>query len=146
VLVYTTTELKEGIELTGPLEIHVFAATSARDTDFTAKLCDVYPDGRALILVEGIKRASGRKSTEQPELINPGEVYEYIITMGDSSQLFQRGHRIRIDISSSNFPALDRNMNTGNPIGEDAKGIPAMQTIYHQSGYAAYIALPVIPG
>ncbi len=145
ILCYTTPELKEDVEVTGPLEIHVFAATSARDTDFAAKVVDVYPDGRALNLAEGIKRAKGRLSESRPELVNPGEVYEYVIVMGDTSQLFRKGHRIRIDISSSNFPAVDRNMNTGNPIGEDARGIPAMQTIYHQTGYASYIDLPVIP-
>ena len=145
VLCYTTPELQADMEVTGPLEIHVFAATSARDTDFTAKLVDVYPDGRVYNLVEGIERARGRKSESQPELVNPGQVYEYMIAMGDSSQMFRKGHRIRVEISSSNFPAFDRNMNTGNPIGEDAYGIPAMQTVYHQSGYASYMDLPVIP-
>jgi putative CocE/NonD family hydrolase len=145
VLCYTTLELKEDVEVTGPLEIHVFAATSARDTDFTAKVVDVYPDGRVYNLVDGIKRVSGRKFADRPELINPGEVYEYLITMGNTSQLFRKGHRIRIEISSSNFPLFDRNMNTGNPIGKDASGIPAKQTVYHQSGYVSYIDLPVMP-
>jgi len=145
VLCYTTPELEEDTEVTGPLEVHLFAATSARDTDFTAKLVDVYPDGRAYNIAEGIMRARGRKSIFQPEPVNPGEVYEYTINLGTTSQLFRKGHRIRIDISSSNFPMYDRNMNTGNPTGEDAQGIPAMQTIYHQSGYASYIDLPVIP-
>jgi putative CocE/NonD family hydrolase len=145
VLCYTTPELKEDVEVTGPLEVHLFAATSARDTDFTAKLVDVYPDGRAYNLVEGIKRARALESAAHPELVNPGQVYEYVITMGNTSQLFREGHRIRIDISSSNFPMFDRNMNTGNPIGEDAHGIPATQTVYHQPGYASYIDLPVIP-
>jgi len=146
VLCYTTPELEEPVEVTGPLEMHLFAATSARDTDFTAKLVDVYPDGRSYNLTEGIKRARALKSAAHPDLINPGEVYEYVITMGNTSQLFRKGHRIRIDISSSNFPMFDRNMNTGNPIGEDAQGIPATQTVYHQPGYASYIDLPVITG
>lgn len=145
ILCYTTADLKEDIEITGPLEIHLFAATSVRDTDFTAKLVDVRPDGGSYNLVDGIKRARGLKSNVKPELINPGEVYEYIITMGPTSQLFRKGHRIRIDISSSNFPLYDRNMNTGNPIGEDARGIVATQTVYHQAEYASYIDLPVIP-
>lgn len=146
ILCYTTPELEEDTEVTGPLEVHLFAATSARDTDFTAKLVDVYPDGRAYNIGEGIIRARGRKSVLKPELVNPGEVNEYRINMGTTSQLFRKGHRIRIDISSSNFPMYDRNMNTGNPIGQDAEGIPAMQTIYHQSEYASYVDLPVIPG
>lgn len=145
ILCYTTAELKDDIEITGPFEVHIFAATSAKDTDFTAKLCDVYPNGQSYNLAEGIKRARGLKSPDHPELINPNQVYEYVISMGESSRLFRKGHRIRIDISSSNFPQWDRNMNTGNPIGEDTKGIPAMQTIYHQSEFASYIDLPVIP-
>ena len=144
VLCYTTSELEKDMEVTGPLQIHLFAATSARDTDFTARLVDVYPNGRAYNLAEGIMRASGRKFADKRDLVNPGEAYEYVITMGHTSQLFRKGHRIRIDISSSSFPQFDRNMNTGNPIGEDAYGIPAMQTVYHQSGYATYIDLPVI--
>jgi len=144
VLCYTTPKLDEEVEVTGPLQAHLFATTSARDTDFAAKLVDVHPDGRAYNVVEGIIRASGRKLNGQRERVTPGEVYEYVISMGDTSQLFRKGHRIRVDISSSNFPMFDRNMNTGNPIGEDARGIPAMQTIYHQSGFASYIDLPVI--
>ena len=144
VLLYTTPELKEDIEISGPLKLHLFAATSARDTDFTAKFCDVYPDGRSFNVTDGIIRARYRKGVV-PKLINPGEVNEYIIDLGNVSQVFRKGHKIRIDISSSNFPTYDRNMNTGNPIGEDAYGITATQTIYHSSIYASYIDLPVIP-
>ena len=145
ILCYTSPELEEDVEVTGPLEVHLFASTSVRDTVFTAKLVDVYPDGRAYNIAEGIKRASGRKTIFQPEPVNPGEVYEYVINLGSTSQLFRKGHCIRIDISSSNFPNYDRNMNTGNPIGEDTEGVPAMQSIYHQAEYASYIDLPVIP-
>jgi putative CocE/NonD family hydrolase len=145
VLCYTTPELKQDLEVSGPLKIHLFAASSARDTDFSARLVDVYPDGRAYNLVEGLKRAHALKSNDQPRLINPGEIYEYSIALGNTSQLFRRGHQIRAEISSSNFPMFDRNMNTGNLIGEDAHGIIAQQTVYHQSGYASYLDLPVIP-
>jgi len=145
VLCYTTTELEEDTEVTGPLEFHLFASTSARDTDFTVKLVDVYPNGQTYNIAEGVIRARYRKSIFQPELVNPGEVNEYTIMMANTSQVFRKGHRIRIDISSSNFPIYDRNMNTGNPVGEDTHGIPAMQTIYHQPGYASYIDLPLIP-
>jgi putative CocE/NonD family hydrolase len=78
-------------------------------------------------------------------LVTPGEINEYLIDLASTSNLFGKGHRIRIDITSSNFPRFERNMNTGNPFGEDAQGIPAMQTIFHQSGHASYIDLPVIP-
>ena len=145
VLCYTTPELTEEIEVTGPLMLHLFASTSAKDTDFTAKLIDVYPDGSAYNIAEGCIRARCRKSVLRPEPVNPGEVYEYMIDLAVTSIVFGRGHRIRIDVSSSNFPRIDRNMNTGNPFGEDAGGIPAVQTIYHQSDYASYIDMPVIP-
>jgi uncharacterized protein len=145
VLCYTTAELVEDVEVTGPLRVHLFTATSAHDTDFTAKFVDVCPDGRAYNIVEGIIRASGRKMNGVRELVTPGETNEYVIQMGDTSQLFRKGHRVRVEISSSNFPMFDRNMNTGNPVGEDARGIPATQTIYHQSGCASYMDLPIIP-
>jgi putative CocE/NonD family hydrolase len=145
VLCYTTPELKEDIEVTGPLSLHLFAATTARDTDFTAKLVDVYPDGRAFnVVCDGIIRARYRKSLFKPELVTPGEVNEYVINLEAVSQLFRKGHRIRIDVSSSSFPEYDRNMNTGNNVGEDARGVTAMQTIFHQSESASYIDLPVI--
>jgi putative CocE/NonD family hydrolase len=145
VLCYTTAELKEEIEVTGSLEVHLFASTSVVDTDFTAKLVDVYPNGLAYNLVEGIKRARFLKSIEWPELIVPGKIYEYVIVLGETSFVFRQGHRIRLEISSSNFPMFDRNMNTGHNIGEDGDGPIASQTVYHQTGLASYIELPVIP-
>ncbi len=145
VLCYTSPELKEDAEVTGPLEVRLFAATSARDTDFVAKLVDVYPDGRAYNVAEGIKRARGRKSPSRPEFVTPGEVNEYVITLGNTSQVFRKGHCIRLDVSSSDFPQFDRNMNTGNGTGEDAEGIPAMQTIYHDDAHPSHIVLPIIP-
>jgi hypothetical protein len=145
VLCYTSAELSEDLEVTGPLKLHLFAATSARDTDFVAKLVDVYPDGRAFnVTTDGIIRARYRKSLFQPELVTPGEVNEYLINLEATSQLFRKGHRIRIDITSSSFPEYDRNMNTGNPIGEDANGVTAKQAVYHDSEYSSYIDLPVI--
>ena len=145
VLCYTTPELKEDIEITGPLKLHLFASTSAKDTDFVAKLIDVYPDGSAYNIAEGWIRARYRQSILKFQLVNPGEVYEYIIDMAATSIVFGRGHRIRIDITSSNFPRIDRNMNTGNPFGEDADSVPAIQTVYHQPEHASYIDFPVIP-
>jgi putative CocE/NonD family hydrolase len=145
VLCYTTPELGQDIEVTGPLNLHLFASSSCKDTDFTAKLVDVYPDGRAFNSADGIVRAQYRNSFSDPEPLKQGEIVEFIIRLGHTSQLFRAGHRIRLDITSSNFPTFDRNMNTGNPIGEDAEGIPALQTIYHQAGYASYLDLPVIP-
>ncbi len=145
VLCYTTRELTSDLEVTGPLQLHLFAATSACDTDFAVKLVHVIPDGRAYNLGEGIMRASGRALGEQKQPVTPGAIVEYTITLGQTSQFFRRGSRIRIDVASSNFPQFDRNMNTGNPIGQDAHGIPALQTVYHTGGFASYIDLPVIP-
>ena len=145
VLCYTSPILDRDIEVTGPLDLHLFASSSCRDTDFTAKLVDVYPDGRAFNAADGIVRAQYRNSFSIHEMLKPGEIAEFIIRLGPVSQLFRHGHRIRVDITSSNFPTFDRNMNTGNPIGEDAKGIPALQTVFHQNGHASYIDLPVIP-
>jgi putative CocE/NonD family hydrolase len=144
VLCYSTPELGEDTEITGPLELHLFAASSARDTDFCAKLCDVYPDGRSFNVATGIIRARYRRSYFKPEFITPGDVYEYTINLGNTSQVFKKGHRLRIVINSSNFPEWDRNMNTGNPTGEDESGVLATQTVYHQTEYASYIDLPLI--
>ncbi|ARK29918.1 CocE/NonD family hydrolase [Halalkalibacter krulwichiae] len=145
VLCYQSCKLEEDIEITGPIKVRLFASTTAVDTDFTAKLVDVYPDGRAFNIADGIQRASYRDWNAPPTLVKPGEINEYIIDMGNTSNMFRKGHRIRIDVSSSNFPWYDRNMNTGNPIGEDRTGIKATQTIYHQQDFASYIDLPIIP-
>ncbi|WP_102346258.1 CocE/NonD family hydrolase [Bacillus sp. Marseille-P3661] len=145
VLCYTSHKLEEEVEVTGPIKLHLFASTTAVDTDFTAKIIDVHPDGRAFNIADGIQRARFRNWSSKPVLVEPSKIYEYVIDMGNTSIMFKKGHRIRIDISSSNFPWYDRNMNTGNPIGEDEVGIKATQTIYHQKDYASYIDLPVIP-
>ena len=145
VLCYTTPELKEEMEITGPLKLHLFASTSTKDTDYFVKMIDIHPNGMAINVAEGCIRTRYRKSILKPQLVTPGEIYEYLVDLASTSNLFGKGHRIRIDITSSNFPRFERNMNTGNPFGEDAVGIPAIQTIFHQPGHASYIDLPVIP-
>jgi putative CocE/NonD family hydrolase len=144
VVCYSSDELTADLEVTGSLELHLVAASSARDTDFMARLVDVYPDGRAINIAEGCIRARYRGSILRPELLTPGQPYEFRIDMGVTSHLFRRGHRLRIHVTSSDFPRFDRNMNTGNPIGEDATGLPARQTIFHRLGLASYIDLPII--
>ena len=144
ILCYATPELKQDLEVTGPLILHLYAATSARDTDFIAKLVDVYPDGHAYNVTDGIIRAQFRNSILTQQFVIPGEVNEYVINMETASQLFKKGHRIRIDISSSNFPEYSRNMNTGNAPGEDSRGIKAKQSIFHDASFTSYIDLPVI--
>ena len=121
------------------------AATTAKDTDFTAKLVDVHPDGKAYNLCDGIIRARWRNSRTQAELVEPGKVLNYEIDLWVTSNLFKVGHKIRVEISSSNFPRFDRNLNGGGPFGEDTKVFPATQTIYHDAEHASHILLPVIP-
>jgi putative CocE/NonD family hydrolase len=146
VLCYTTPELKQDVEVTGPLKLHLFASTSVKDTDFVAKLVDVNSDGFAYNIAEGWIRTRFRKGILHPEFITPGLVYEYIIDLAHTSNMFEAGHHIRVDITSSNFPRIDRNMNTGNPFGVDKTGIPALQAIYHEADAASYIELPIISG
>jgi uncharacterized protein len=145
VLVYTTAVLEEDLEVTGPIEVVLYAATSAMDTDFTARLCDVYPDGYSMNLAEGIIRARHRHGRESNELVTPGQEVEYRIRLNPTSVLFKRGHRIRLDISSSNFPRFSRNPNTGEDIATGTRVEIAHQTILHSSSYPSRIVLPVIP-
>jgi len=145
VLVYSTPPLERDIEVTGPIAVTLWAATSATDTDFTAKLVDVCADGCARNLTEGIIRARYRESTSAPSLVQPGEVYRYTIDLWGTSNVFKQGHQIRVEVSSSNFPRFDRNTNTGNTIAEDAGFKPAMQTILHNAQYPSHITLPIVP-
>jgi putative CocE/NonD family hydrolase len=145
VLVYSTPPLESEVEVTGPVKVTLFAATSAKDTDFTAKLVDVCEDGCARNLTDGIIRARYRESMSSPTLLEPGKVYEYTIDLWATSNVFQKGHQIRVEISSSNFPRFDRNTNTGNTIANDSTFKPAMQTILHSSQYPSHITLPIVP-
>lgn len=143
VLCYTTEILKEDLEVAGPVKLHLYASTTVEDTDFTAKLIDVHPNGRAYNIADGIQRVSYRDWKNKEEPVIPSKVYKYIIDLGHISILFFKGHRIRVEISSSNFPLYDRNMNTGNKISEDTAGKQALQTIYHDKNYPSYLELPI---
>ncbi|MDQ1328007.1 MAG: uncharacterized protein QG641_1292 [Candidatus Poribacteria bacterium] len=145
VLVYTSATLEKDLEVTGPVEVKLYAASSAMDTDFTATLTDVYPDGKVVHICEGIRGASFRESLENPTLIEPEKVYEYTISLWETSNVFKAGHQIRLEISSSNFPRYARNQNTGNPLGMSAEIKKAKQTIYNDSQYPSHLILPVIP-
>lgn len=145
VLVYQTEPLTEEVEVAGDVVVKLFAASSVPDTDFTAKLVDVHPDGFAVGLCYGIVRAQYRDSYEQPSLIEPGRVYEYTISLRATNNLFKVGHRIRIDISSSNFPFFDRNHNTGRSFHADAELVTATQTVYHTDTYPSRVILPILP-
>ena len=144
VLVYTSEPLGEDMEVTGPVIVKLFASTDGRDTDFTAKLVDVAPDGHAVNLCDGIIRGRYRESTATQKLLNPGEVYEFTVDLWVTSNVFLKGHRIRVDISSSNYPRFDRNPNTGNKFGQDSELRVAHQKVFHESARASHIILPVI--
>ena len=145
VLVYATPPLEREIEVTGPVSLRLWAASSAPDTDFTAKLIDVWPNGFAQELCYGIVRARYRDSFEAPSLIEPGRPYEYTLTLNPTSNLFKPGHRIRVDVSSSDFPNFDRNHNTGDDDYASAKLAAASQTVFHDRTRPSRIILPVIP-
>jgi putative CocE/NonD family hydrolase len=145
VLVYTTPPLETGVELTGPLEATLFVASSSRDTDFTAKLVDVYPDGTPFNLQDGILRARYREGFNTKVWMKSREVYRLKIDLHATSNYFPAGHRIRLEISSSNFPRFDRNLNTGGNNYDEAAPVIAENAIYHGSRRASYLTLPVIP-
>ena len=144
VLVYTTPPLDRYVEVTGPVTVTLYASSSASDTDFTAKLVDVSPTGYARNLTDGIIRARYRASRTEASLIEQGEVYGYKIDLWATSNLFKKGHQIRLEISSSNFPRFDRNTNMGGPIGADAGLVSALQTVYHTSEYPSHVSLPFV--
>ncbi|MFF5262923.1 CocE/NonD family hydrolase [Actinomadura viridis] len=145
VLVYTSPELTADTHVTGPISVELYASSSARDTDWTAKLVDVAPDGTARNLNNGILRASFRESSTRPTPIRPGKVYKYTIKIWPTSNLFKAGHRIRLDISSSDFPQYAPNPNTGEKFGQSARVRTAHQTVLHDARHPSSVTLPVVP-
>jgi len=145
VLVYSSAPLAADLEVTGNIQLTLFASSTAPDTDFTGKLVDVFPDGQARNLTDGILRARYRNSLSKSEMLTPGEITKFKIDLGVTSNLFRKGHRIRIEISSSNFPRFDRNPNTGRVIADETELRSAQQVIYHDRRHASYVLLPVIP-
>ena len=148
---FQTEPLHEPTEVTGPIEVHLWVATSAVDTDFTAKLIDVYPpsawypQGYALNLTDSIARLRYRNGRERGELVKPGEPVPVTLTLYPTSNLFMPGHRIRLDVSSSNFPRFDVNPNTGEAIGRERRRVVADNTVFHERGRESRVVLPVIP-
>ncbi|GCE10051.1 CocE/NonD family hydrolase [Dictyobacter aurantiacus] len=140
VLCYTTAPLEKPMEVTGPIELVLFVASSALDTDFTGKLVDVFPDGRAALLTDGILRARYRESFVLPELLEPNRVYQLRLDLGATANVFLPGHRICLEVSSSNFPCFDRNTNTGGAIAEvgEASLIAATNRVFHDQRYPSY--------
>jgi putative CocE/NonD family hydrolase len=145
VLVFSTAPLSRDVEATGWVKATLYASSSAADTDFTALLADVDPSGYARFLTDGIVRARYRNSTERPEPIEPDKIYEYAIDLWATSNLFKAGHRIRLYVSSSNFPRFNRNLNTGEAIAGSTRYVKAQQRIYHDAQHPSALVLPVIP-
>jgi len=151
VVVFQTEPLKEDVEVTGPIVVKLYASSTAVDTDFTAKLVDVYPPSRdfptgfEMNLTDGIIRARYRNSPGRQELMIPGEIYEFLIEPFPTANVFKKGHRIRIDVASSNFPKFDVNPNTGEPLGMERRKVKADNTVYHDSTHPSHVVLPIIP-
>ena len=144
VLVYTSDQLTEGLEVTGLLEVVLSVSSTALDTDFTAKLVDVYPDGRAFNIQEGALRMRYRDSLSKSVLMKPGEIYQVHLDLHASSNYFAKDHRIRLEVSSSNFPRLERNLNTGGNNYDESSWEIANNSVYYSSDHPSYIVLPVV--
>jgi putative CocE/NonD family hydrolase len=143
---FASEPLTAPVTIAGPVKMDLYAATDGRDTDWMVKLIDVYPDGKAYPMAEGILRARFREGLDKPKLLTPGETVRYEIDMVGTALVFQPGHRIRIDVTSSNFPQFDRNLNTGDPLGKGATPRVAQQTLHHSAGKPSAIVLPVVRG
>jgi putative CocE/NonD family hydrolase len=151
VLVFQTEPLAEDVTVIGPITVRLFASSTAVDTDFTAKLVDVYPPsqdfprGFDLNLTDGIIRMRYRGGRVRQELVKPGQVYELTIRPFPTANVFKKGHRIRLDVSSSNFPRFDVNPNSGEPLGRNRRMIAADNTVYHASAHPSHVVLPIVP-
>lgn len=151
VLVFETEPLAEDVEVTGEIEVKLWASSSAVDTDFTAKLIDVYPPsadfpaGFDLNIADGIVRARFRESLKREKLMKPGTVYPFTIKLYPTANVFKKGHRIRVDVSSSNFPRFDVNPNSGEPLAENRRVVVATNTIVHNREHPSHILLPIVP-
>jgi len=144
ILVYSTEPLKEGVEVTGPIEVTLYVSSDVKDTDFTVKLVDVYPDGRAYNLDETIQRMRYREGYDKQVFMEPGKVYKVELGPLNTSNYFAPGHRIRIEVSSSNFPRFTRNLNTGGRNWDETEGVVAHNTVYHDSRYPSQIRMSVV--
>jgi putative CocE/NonD family hydrolase len=145
VLVYTTPAFAHDFEVTGPLVAEVYVSSSAEDTDITAKIVDVWPNGYALNLADGIQRLRYRCSPDKPEMMHPGTIYKIAIDLGATSNVFRAGHRLCIEVSSSNFPRFDRNLNTAQSPEQGSRFVKAQNRIYHDAVHPSAVILPVIP-
>jgi len=145
VLVYTSEPFREGIELSGPITPTLYVSSDSKDTDFTVKLLDVYPDGRAFNLDESIQRMRYREGYDKPlAWMAKGKVYRVTLQPLNTSNYFEAGHRLRIEVSSSNFPRFDRNLNTGGNNYDEASGVTAHNSVHHSSQYPSQVTVTVV--
>jgi hypothetical protein len=144
VLVYTSDPLEEGIEVSGPIEVTLFVSSDAKDTDFTVKLVDVYPDGRAYNLDETILRARYREGFDRQVWMEDGKVYELTMSPMSTANFFEAGHRVRIEVSSSNFPRFTRNLNTGGANYDETEGVVAHNVVHHTAEHPSRVRLPIV--
>jgi len=145
ILVYSSEPLTEGIEVSGPITATLYVSSDAKDTDFTVKLIDVYPDGTAYNLDETIQRARYRDGYDKPAvMMEPGKVYKVALSPMTTSNYFPAGHRVRIEVSSSNFPRFDRNLNTGGNNYDEVKGVVAHNQVHHSAEYPSKVELTVV--
>ncbi len=142
---YSTEPLEQGVEVSGPVTVTLYVESDARDTDFTAKLVDVYPDGTAYNLDETIQRMRYRDGYDQQVWMEPDSVYRVVLGPMNTSNWFAPGHRIRIEISSSNFPRFDRNLNTGGDNYSETEGVVANNAVHHSGFYPSMVELTVVP-
>jgi uncharacterized protein len=145
VLVYTTPAFEQDTEVTGPVSLELYVSSSAVDTDFTGKLVDVWPNGFAQNLTDGILRARYRNSMEKAELMNPGQIYQLTIDLWSTANVFLAGHKLRLEIASSNFPRFDRNLNTGDSPESSTAHLPATNVIYHDHSHPSTLIVPIMP-
>ena len=144
VLVYSSEILTRPVSIAGPVRMKLYASTDGKDTDFVAKLVDVFPDGTAINLAEGILRARFHQGLDKMQLLEPNRTYLFDIDMRGTANVFEPGHRIRVDITSSNFPQFDRNPNTGDDLGVSDRVRTAKQTVFHAGDTRSHIVLPLV--
>jgi putative CocE/NonD family hydrolase len=145
VLTYTTDVLESDLTVVGPVRATIYGLSSTPDTDWVVRLCDVWPDGRSMWVCDGILRARYRNSFEREELMASGQIYRFEVDMWATAQVFQAGHRLRVQVTSSDFPWYDRNLNTGGPFGEEVRGQVAANTVFHDAMRPSHVVLPVMP-
>jgi putative CocE/NonD family hydrolase len=143
-LTYTSEPLTANLTVIGPVKAVLHGLSSAPDTDWVVRLCDVWPDGRSMSVCDGILRARFRDSAERPELVRPNQVYRFEVELRATAQVFQAGHRIRVEVGSSDFPRYDRNLGTGGAFGEEVCGQVAINTLFHDATRASYLAACVL--